>query len=112
MFTVISALADMDCNIITIENGKQAVKMAAKVKPGFILMDMQPEMSGMEATKLIKSNHDLTGMPIVAITANVMRGYREKTLAAGCMIICLSRSIRKSYKKLSVNGRGINHREL
>jgi CheY-like chemotaxis protein/HAMP domain-containing protein/prefoldin subunit 5 len=85
MFTVTSALAEVDCRIVTAENGELAVEMAAKERPGLILMDMQlPEMSGMEATRRIKSDPALAGIPIVALTASAMKGDREKTLAAGC----------------------------
>jgi signal transduction histidine kinase/DNA-binding response OmpR family regulator/HAMP domain-containing protein len=86
MLTVTSVLADVkNCKIITAQDGKQAVEMAEKEKPGLILMDIQlPDMSGIEATRQIKTNPDLAGIPIIALTASAMKGDREKMMALGC----------------------------
>jgi two-component system cell cycle response regulator DivK len=43
-----------------------------------------PEMDGYTLTALFKENPNLMGVPIIALTANVMRGDRERTLEAGC----------------------------
>jgi two-component system cell cycle response regulator DivK len=54
-------------------------------KPNLILMDINmPEMDGYALTAKIKSIPEYSQIPIVAITANVMRGDREKSLEAGC----------------------------
>lgn len=48
------------------ENGKAAVRLADELKPDIILMDLyMPEMSGLEAIKLIKEQHDI---PIIILT--------------------------------------------
>jgi two-component system cell cycle response regulator DivK len=43
-----------------------------------------PEVDGYTLTAMLKSRPDLNGVPIIALTANVMRGDRERTLEAGC----------------------------
>ena len=43
-----------------------------------------PEMDGYALTAQIKSVSEYAKIPIVAMTANVMRGDRERSLEAGC----------------------------
>jgi len=66
-------------------NGREAVAMAAELKPGLILMDLSlPEMNGWEATRALKADPALAPIPVVAITAHAMVGDRETAIAAGC----------------------------
>ena len=66
-------------------NGKEAVEAAQKGDYDLVLMDIQmPEMDGLEATRTIRraenNGHRLT---IIAMTANAMKGDREKCIDAG-----------------------------
>src|SRR6202022_974770 len=66
-------------------NGREAVAMAATLKPGLILMDLSlPEMNGWEATRALKADPALAAIPVVAIPAHAMVGDREAAIAAGC----------------------------
>ena len=70
------------------ENGKVAVKQTAEKTYDLVLMDCQmPEMSGYEATGEIRKRDSSastnTQLPIIAMTANAMKGDREKCLSAG-----------------------------
>jgi CheY-like chemotaxis protein len=66
-------------------NGREAVAMAARLKPGVILMDLSlPEMNGWEATRALKANPALASIPVVAITAHAMVGDSDAAIAAGC----------------------------
>lgn len=63
----------------------QAIETVKTLRPDIILMDINmPEMDGYTLTALFKENPNLFGVPIIALTANVMRGDRERTLEAGC----------------------------
>src|SRR5260221_12118498 len=67
------------------EDGLQGIAIAARERPSLILMDINiPGIDGMEATSRLKSSPDLAHIPIIALTANAMRGDREKIMAAGC----------------------------
>jgi len=66
------------------ENGTIAVELVKKNKYDLVLMDIQmPETDGFTATKIIRSSKKYAGLPIIAMTANAMRGDREKSLQAG-----------------------------
>ncbi len=61
------------------------LRMALAHPPDLILMDINlPEVDGYTTTERIKSDPRLSAVKVVALTANVMKGDREKTLAAGC----------------------------
>ena len=65
-------------------NGKEAVDKLPQKPYGLILMDIQmPEMDGFQATAAIRQDPLYAEMPIIAMTAHVMEGYREQCLEAG-----------------------------
>lgn len=71
--------------VIEATNANDAIKMIESEKPDLILMDINmPEVDGYTLTARIKSTPGMSRIPIVAVTANVMRGDREKSLEAGC----------------------------
>jgi two-component system cell cycle response regulator DivK len=72
--------------VLEAEDGLMGVEIAKAEHPDLILMDMNlPEVDGYEMTRRIHAMPELADIPIVAMTANVMHGDREKTLEAGCI---------------------------
>jgi two-component system cell cycle response regulator DivK len=66
-------------------NGKEAVEMAISGRPDIILMDIaMPEMNGIEATRAIRENEELSSVPIIAITA-FGDDYQAAAISAGCV---------------------------
>jgi CheY-like chemotaxis protein len=71
--------------VITAEGAEEGLALAASARPQLILMDMGlPAMDGWEATRRLKADPQLRRIPVLALTAHVMEGDREKALAAGC----------------------------
>lgn len=71
--------------VLLATDGRQGVEAAKAEKPDLILMDMNmPEMDGWEATRQIKAETALAGVPVIALTAHAMAGDRERALEAGC----------------------------
>ncbi len=67
-------------------NGREAVEWFNRDRFDVILMDVQmPEMDGFAATAAIRERERATGghIPIVALTAHAMKGFREQCLNAG-----------------------------
>ncbi len=71
--------------VIECANPNQAMALAQQVQPNIILMDINmPEVDGYTLTARMKSTPGFENVPIIALTANVMRGDRERSLEAGC----------------------------
>jgi len=76
-------LQDLSLQCDIADNGLEAVKKVQYKEYDLILMDENmPEMNGIEATKAIRKL-GFTEVPIVAVTANALKGDKEKFLEAG-----------------------------
>jgi two-component system, cell cycle response regulator DivK len=72
-------------SVVEASQASQAIEKLEKEKIDLILMDINmPDMDGYTLTAKIKKIDKYAKIPIVAVTANVMRGDREKSLEAGC----------------------------
>jgi two-component system cell cycle response regulator DivK len=71
--------------VIEASSANEALDMLNNNKPDLILMDINmPEMDGYTLTGQIKALPGFDKTPIIAVTANVMRGDKERSLNAGC----------------------------
>ena len=74
-------LEDDGFEVIEAENGKQAVDLFLQTQPNLVLMDvMMPVMDGFTATRVIRERGDV---PIIALTADAMKGSEERCREAG-----------------------------
>ncbi len=79
-------LKKWECNVEGAENGYMAIEKLKKSDFDIILMDVQmPIMDGFEATRIIRQLHDpiKAGIPIIALTANAIKGDNEKCIDVG-----------------------------
>ncbi|MFH1476436.1 MAG: response regulator [Verrucomicrobiota bacterium] len=83
----LTILEKMGHSANAVANGREVLDALATIGYDLVLMDIQmPEMDGLEATAIIRDpkspvlNHNI---PVLALTAHVMEGDREKCLAAG-----------------------------
>ena len=78
-------LAASGFEIHTAVNGPAGLAYVADNTPDLILMDLSmPAMDGYTVTHKMRELSHLDQIPIVALTANVMKGDRERSLEAGC----------------------------
>ena len=71
--------------VLEADDGPSGLRMIEEEIPALILMDINlPEIDGYEVTTQLRQMEALDSVPIVALTANVLRGDRERSLDAGC----------------------------
>lgn len=72
-------------NVLEAENAYEAIRHLRSTRPDLILMDINmPDVDGYTLTSKLKTVPGIKSIPIIAITANAMRGDRERSLSAGC----------------------------
>jgi two-component system sensor histidine kinase/response regulator len=80
-------LEQLGCQAELVANGQQAIEAVACSRYALILMDCHmPVLDGFAATAAIRRQEQASGLPpvpIIALTANVVKGFREQCLAAG-----------------------------
>jgi two-component system cell cycle response regulator DivK len=78
-------LTSENYHVVEATNAFEAVECLRRYSPDLILMDIHlPEEDGYTQTSKLKTIPGGKNVPIIAITANVLRGDREKILLAGC----------------------------
>lgn len=85
VFALTNLLEEQEMNIITAENGKEALQVLNEQPDiDIVLMDiMMPEMDGFEAMRLIRQDSRFKNLPVIALTAKAMQGDKEKAIEAG-----------------------------
>lgn len=74
-----------DIDVIEASSADEGINLALSERPDLILMDINmPGKDGFTATGDIRQLSQLDHVPIIALTANVMKGDKERTINAGC----------------------------
>ena len=78
----------MNCvghTVVSATDAEAGLTLARSEHPDLILMDIQlPGMDGLDATRLLKRDEATRAIPVIALTALVMKGDEERIRAAGC----------------------------
>jgi two-component system, cell cycle response regulator DivK len=78
-------LLEEDYHLIQAVDGSEALAMTANHRPDLVLMDMSlPVIDGYEATQRIKTDSQLSHIPVIGLSAHAMSGDAEKAVRAGC----------------------------
>lgn len=77
-------LTKTNLDVITAENGEEAVIIARKYQPDLVIIDLRmPIMDGLAATKRLKSSPDTRSIPILALTASASEQKKTALIEAG-----------------------------
>ena len=87
MLLVKRIIENIGYNFVAAQNGKTGLQLAEEMSPDLILLDINlPDWDGYEVARRLRASEKdwLTVVPIIAVTANALKGDAEKVLAAGC----------------------------
>jgi CheY-like chemotaxis protein len=77
-------LAPFDCDLVEVENGREALDALEAEAFDLVLMDVNmPVMDGLEATRRLRRDPRWADLPVIALTADVMRTQIDTCLEAG-----------------------------
>jgi two-component system cell cycle response regulator DivK len=70
--------------VLEASTGEQALTLARELSPDLVLMDIQlPDTDGVEALARLRSNPLTAAIPVLAVTAQAMKGDRERFIGEG-----------------------------
>lgn len=86
MMLVERAIESLGCQFVWAMDGAQGLALAYSVHPDVILLDINlPDMDGYHIAQQVRaSGNGVSDVPIIAVTANALKGDSDKALAAGC----------------------------
>ena len=87
MTLVKRAIEAIGHKFVGVPNGLDGLEKAAEISPDLILLDINlPDIDGYEIARRLRASGiaHLLYVPIIAITANALKGDAEKALEAGC----------------------------
>lgn len=87
MTLVKRAIEAVGYKFVGIANGNDGLKKAQEINPDLILLDINlPDIDGYEIARRLRASGEkhLLYVPIIAITANALKGDADKALEAGC----------------------------
>lgn len=75
----------LNCQIITAEDGKTTLDLAQSRQPDLILLDMMlPDLDGLEVLYRLRQNSLTKKIPVIAVTAMASKEDRDRIILAGC----------------------------
>ncbi len=104
-------LEDYDFSFLEAKDGQETVELAKQHHPNLVLMDMKmPVINGYKATQIIKHDNNTTNIPVIAVTASVMKnqekrieticdGYLRKPVSKDELVIELSRFLKYTMEQ-------------
>ena len=87
MTLVQRVVESVGCTFVGTNTGKEGLRLAAALEPALILLDINlPDIDGYTVARQMRSSGDphLLYVPLIAVTANALRGEADKVLEAGC----------------------------
>ena len=72
-------------DVVAAVTGQQGIEMSISEEPELVLMDVSlPDINGYEATRKIKECDTTAHIPVVGLSAHVLKEDREEAMKAGC----------------------------
>ncbi len=82
---VVKVLRSRGYEMVEAVDGEDALQKTRDERPNLILMDISlPKIDGYEVTRRLKIHEEYRNIPVVALTAHVMKGDKERAIEAGC----------------------------
>ena len=71
-------------DVVDLDDGEPALATAKARKPVLVLMDIElPKLDGISALKQLRADPETASIPVIAVTASVTPGERDRVVAAG-----------------------------
>ncbi|WP_280152546.1 response regulator [Piscinibacter sp. XHJ-5] len=85
MALTVAILENAGHTVLQADHAVEGLEVARREQPDLVLMDIQlPDLDGLTATRMLKSDPRTAGVPVIALTAFAMKGDEDDTRAAGC----------------------------